>query len=96
MQAFWPSFMSQFSSENIEQKLALHDGIPLITDKTWSEVIEKSHARGHQFYNLRHWAGEVTKVALVVFIMADCRSCRSANQTFQELRKQVTFIGEYK
>ena len=32
----------------------------------------------------------------VVFIMADCGSCRRANETFQELRKAVTFVGKSK
>ena len=55
----------KFASEKIEQRLSQHEGIPLITEKTWSEVIEKSHARGHPFYKSRRWAGEVTKVAMV-------------------------------
>ena len=47
-----------------------HEGsLPLVTDDTWSGVVERSHAPLHPFYPDEKWRGEVTKVALVCFFL---------------------------
>ncbi|KAL4237024.1 hypothetical protein ACF0H5_005408 [Mactra antiquata] len=81
-----------FDIDMIERKLDRHNTLPLLTQETWTDVVEKSHAPRHIFYKSGRWAGEVTKVSLVVFIMADCGNCRRKNETFREIRDAVIHI----
>ncbi|XP_033737030.1 uncharacterized protein LOC117325157 isoform X2 [Pecten maximus] len=81
-----------FGTETVNKKLDKVENIPLLTGQYWSDVIEKSHAPQHPMLGGREWAGEVTKVALVVFVMAECRSCRNSMPVFTKLEKSVKFI----
>lgn len=81
-----------FGTETINKKLDKIENIPLLTGQYWSDVIEKSHAPQHLLLGGREWAGEVTKVALVVFVMAECRSCKNSMPAFTKLEKSVKFI----
>ncbi|KAL3868488.1 hypothetical protein ACJMK2_041289, partial [Sinanodonta woodiana] len=65
----------QYSTEMIDKKLKKYEGIPLITSATWSEVIETSHVPQHNFYKTGKWAGEITKVALVMVLLL-CIGCQ--------------------
>ncbi|XP_041357525.1 uncharacterized protein LOC121374493 [Gigantopelta aegis] len=77
---------------DVDNKLPKSDGIPLVSHATWSSVIEKSHVTGHLFGSSHKWAGEITKIAMVVFIIADCGSCRRSWNVFKDLHRAVTFI----
>ncbi|XP_053394052.1 uncharacterized protein LOC123525859 [Mercenaria mercenaria] len=81
-----------FDTDTLERKLSVYENIPLLTRDTWTDIVEKSHAPRHIFYKSGKWAGEVTKVSLVVFIMADCGNCRRNNQTFRDIQQAVTHI----
>nr|XP_022316740.1 uncharacterized protein LOC111120303 [Crassostrea virginica] len=63
-------------------------------ERMWSEVIEKSHAPSHPLLGGKQWAGEVTKVALVVFVKADCRSCTNSLETLAKVHKDLHMQGE--
>ncbi|KAK3089315.1 hypothetical protein FSP39_002676 [Pinctada imbricata] len=82
----------KFGTDLIDEKLRKVNGIPVISSTTWSEVIEKSHAPNHPFLGGQQWAGEVTKVALVIFIQADCGSCNRNMETFKQLQQSVKYI----
>ncbi|XP_064624508.1 uncharacterized protein LOC135485998 [Lineus longissimus] len=88
----WDDWHTLHGTEKLEKKLRKLDGIPVVTDATWKEVIEQSHAPFHPFVSNSKWAGEVTKTNLVVFIMADCGSCRRNMDTFKRLHQSVSFI----
>lgn len=81
-----------FGTDRINKKLEKVDDMPLLSGNFWSEVIERSHAPLHPFLPGREWAGEVTKVAMVIFIMADCRSCKNGMETFKKLQNSVKYI----
>ncbi|OWF48857.1 uncharacterized protein LOC110452507 [Mizuhopecten yessoensis] len=81
-----------FGTETINKNLDMVENIPVLTGQYWSEVIEKSHAPQHPLQGGREWAGEVTKVALVVFVMAECRSCKNSMPVFENLEKSVKYI----
>ncbi|XP_013408970.1 uncharacterized protein LOC106172706 [Lingula anatina] len=83
---------TKFGSETVEKKMKKVNDIPVVTSEVWSEVIEKSHAPLHPYISGEMWRGEVTKVTLVIFIIADCKSCTSNMNTFAELQKAVKFI----
>ncbi|XP_076093049.1 uncharacterized protein LOC143064244 isoform X1 [Mytilus galloprovincialis] len=87
------SWHDVFGTENINKKLEKVEDIPLLSHLYWSEVVEKSHAPLHPFMPGREWAGEVTKVALIIFIMADCRSCKKGMETFKNLQNSVKYIA---
>ncbi|XP_062566447.1 uncharacterized protein LOC134228769 [Saccostrea cucullata] len=82
----------RFGSENVDRKLKKFHGIPLLSHDMWSEVIEKSHAPSHPLLGGNRWAGEVSKVALVVFVKADCRSCVKSLETLLKVQKSLHFI----
>lgn len=79
-------------TDALESKLEVYENLPLLTRETWTDIVEKSHAPRHIFYKSGKWAGEVTKVSLVVFIMADCGNCRRNNQTFKDIQKAIQHI----
>ncbi|XP_052778130.1 uncharacterized protein LOC128215488 [Mya arenaria] len=81
-----------FDTDALEKKMEVHAGIPVVTKATWTEIIEKSHAPRHVFYKAGKWAGEVAKVSLVVYVMADCGNCRRNNQTFLDIQTAVRHI----
>ena len=81
----------KFGSEVIEKKLDKLDEIPLLTLNYWTEVIEKSHAPKHLLQGGNLFAGEVTKVAMIVFIIADCGSCRRNMPVFKDLHNAVKY-----
>jgi hypothetical protein len=72
---------SQHGTEKLEKKLKKLDGIPVVTDATWKEVVEQSHAPYHPFVANNKWSGEVTKTNLV-----STGLCRLNTA-------QITFIG---
>ncbi|XP_048760090.2 uncharacterized protein LOC125669548 [Ostrea edulis] len=79
-------------SEKVDKRLKKFHGIPLLTHDMWSEVIEKSHAPSHPLLGGHQWAGEVTKVALVVFVKTDCRSCANSLETLLKVQKALRFL----
>lgn len=86
------SWHDRHGSESIDRKLKKFHGLPLLTHEMWSEVIEKSHAPSHPLLGGKEWAGEVTKVALVVFVKADCRSCTNSLETLVKVNKALHFL----
>ncbi|XP_046571813.1 uncharacterized protein LOC124279975, partial [Haliotis rubra] len=78
--------------DEIDATLPKDHGIPVVSHVTWSQVVEKSHAPRHPFLPEGRWAGEYTKVAMIVFLIDGCGSCRRNMDVFRELHETVKYI----
>ncbi|XP_074641678.1 uncharacterized protein LOC141899331 [Tubulanus polymorphus] len=81
------------SRERIIQMLNHVDGIPVLSESSWQEIIRKSYPSLHPYTSLP-WAGQVSSIVLVVFLMADCNSCNSKRDTFVKLNRAVRSLDD--
>ncbi|CAH1779960.1 unnamed protein product [Owenia fusiformis] len=66
--------------------------ITMVTESTWSDMIETSPSMSQQFPVVTQWKGDVTKVTLVIFIIEGCGSCRNNMEVFHQLHHALQYI----